>query len=459
MTWADPWYYQVSRPFFVSPNGIANDMASIPNAGADFGPDSPGTQTGGWEEAFNALAPNVFSWGGQNIASRAIYGLPGIHKIYQTIPKPDFAMDIGGAGPLTVLQAQTSGMTIMKLVTGASDYIVGDYIHDLSFSANGIAATGLDMTQTSPQAANQAYFVNLRFSNGFSTWKMILDNWSDTYVIRCVFGYITPSAEYGLHWFSAGSNGYVSQSHFFDAYGLDVELQQIKADQCYFGGAHIAETLDSLWDSCYWVGAGYGGYSVPDLLVGGYCGQIEFDNCQLSCYANRDVIDGQASYVDKLIFKNCWTSVLFSGASHAYICGGGFTETLMEAEWDMTLSTTTPLTGTNFGAPFGYQQTLAGGNNYISVGFGFDYATPAIPASGTAVVNNFSTSGRFNGKPVRIYLTAINNLTAITITDVLGNSETFTATFHIGDYFDLKPFESITLTYGTTAPQWLWYGL
>lgn len=49
------WSSIHARPFkLVSPNGIANGKTTIPNDGADYGPDTPGTTTSGIQEAVNA---------------------------------------------------------------------------------------------------------------------------------------------------------------------------------------------------------------------------------------------------------------------------------------------------------------------------------------------------------------------------------------------------------------------
>ncbi len=52
-----PWSSVSGRPFVtVSPVGIANSLAAIPNNGADFGPDTPSTATYGIQEALNTIA-------------------------------------------------------------------------------------------------------------------------------------------------------------------------------------------------------------------------------------------------------------------------------------------------------------------------------------------------------------------------------------------------------------------
>ena len=53
------WNDLKGKPFItVSSKGIANGLSSIPNDGADFGPDTPGTETSGIQEAWNYAVSN-----------------------------------------------------------------------------------------------------------------------------------------------------------------------------------------------------------------------------------------------------------------------------------------------------------------------------------------------------------------------------------------------------------------
>jgi hypothetical protein len=61
------------RPYItVSAKGIANGLSNIPNDGADFGPDTPGTQTSGIQEALNTNLPIILAPGTYNLYSELV---------------------------------------------------------------------------------------------------------------------------------------------------------------------------------------------------------------------------------------------------------------------------------------------------------------------------------------------------------------------------------------------------
>ncbi|MEM3860510.1 MAG: hypothetical protein QW478_14135 [Candidatus Micrarchaeaceae archaeon] len=82
---------------------------------------------------------------------------------------------------------------------------------------------------------------------------------------------------------------------------------------------------------------------------------------------------------------------------------------------------------------------------------GFNITTPAFPASGTAVQNT-------NPYPVRIYLLTLGGATAVSITDIYGNTKSLAAP-SAGNEYTLDPGASITFTWSSTSPTWLWYGV
>lgn len=73
------WNVDAGTPFVtVSARGMANGLASVPNDGANFGPDTSGTTTSGIQEALNAISQN----GGTISIQRGTYTLN--NPIYQT---------------------------------------------------------------------------------------------------------------------------------------------------------------------------------------------------------------------------------------------------------------------------------------------------------------------------------------------------------------------------------------
>jgi hypothetical protein len=82
---------------------------------------------------------------------------------------------------------------------------------------------------------------------------------------------------------------------------------------------------------------------------------------------------------------------------------------------------------------------------------GFSITTPAVPASGTALTNT-------NGTWVNIIITATGTVTAFSITDQYGNSQTISTSLRAGQNIVLPPGGKITLTY-TAAPSWVWMSI
>lgn len=81
-----------------------------------------------------------------------------------------------------------------------------------------------------------------------------------------------------------------------------------------------------------------------------------------------------------------------------------------------------------------------------------DFAQPSFPKSGVGQTNLFPFY-------VRIYITSLgtSTITEVTLTDYLGNTSSV-GPASVGSSWELDPGESITFTYtGSTAPTWSWY--
>ena len=127
------------KPYItVSSKGITNGLSTIPNNGADFGPDTVGTTTSGINEAINSLplantsAP-YSSGGGKIVLEEGQYNITGTITIPNTNP---FNLTLEGAG-LT---------NTVIIYGGTSDVVVTAYYNTSDGTSTGTLATGSDNT-------------------------------------------------------------------------------------------------------------------------------------------------------------------------------------------------------------------------------------------------------------------------------------------------------------------------
>ncbi|MEM3846426.1 MAG: hypothetical protein QXU98_12085 [Candidatus Parvarchaeota archaeon] len=400
------WKILKGKPYItVSPKGISNGLSNIPNDGADFGPDTllgasspsqygpPYTQTSGWQEAINFASATTISsptYGGTVMAAYAVRGLPGVHKIYTTIMLPDIQMDIGGYGNETILQAQTSGMTIMKLTTGSSDYVRGEHIHDMSFDGNSLANTGLDMTQTSPEASNASVFERLWFTDTFSSsnYKMIMNGQADCFLNQINFSTGTNAAQQDLLWESGGSGGYFSQCHSLAKVGFVITLQQATFVQCLFGNVTVNGTTEQLlFQDCYFLS----GMSQASILISGnyYLPVIIFDGTFLAITPTQPLLNWNYNYpkIDSVIFRGCIIS--WDTSSAAPLLTGNASFTIFGVK-SLTVEGCTANFSTlaNAQTPdFSFVPSSAGGDNYLMT---LTAETLVAPTSGGIVIHQIA---------------------------------------------------------------------
>ncbi len=104
------WENIKGKPYItVSAKGIANGLSDIPNDGADFGPDTPGTQTSGIQEAYNYLNSN----GGGTIQLT-----PGVFLLNTNIVQPSNGFSNillrGASAPANSVVAIPTSSTIIQ---------------------------------------------------------------------------------------------------------------------------------------------------------------------------------------------------------------------------------------------------------------------------------------------------------------------------------------------------------
>jgi hypothetical protein len=126
-----PWANIEGKPYItVSAKGIVNGLSDIPNDGADFGPDTPGTQTSGIQEAWNYASsfapfiPDVVLSAGNYIIHQPL--------IYKVTTQPAYsqysivAPGIVGTGGYHD-EDQTPTVPMGVTISAADDFPTGEY--------------------------------------------------------------------------------------------------------------------------------------------------------------------------------------------------------------------------------------------------------------------------------------------------------------------------------------------
>jgi len=129
------------KPYItVSAKGVSNGLSDLINDGADFGPDTPGTQTSGIQEALNTNLP--------------VRLLPGIYNIYDELI-PDTVLDIemitNGAlatgipsitKPTYYIQQNTAGKNIIHIKKPLNVLRIKNIAFQFGQSYNALSSTG-----------------------------------------------------------------------------------------------------------------------------------------------------------------------------------------------------------------------------------------------------------------------------------------------------------------------------
>ncbi|MEM0159789.1 MAG: hypothetical protein QW393_03450 [Candidatus Micrarchaeaceae archaeon] len=147
------WTTLSGKPYItVSAKGISNGLSNIPNDGADFGPDTPGTQTCGIQEACNYAYNNGYAvhltTGTFNI--NATIQIPGPLQISGSGGVPGMNETINGiydpytlavSGPVTVIKLTTAASWVFQNTNYMSGMSITHLIIDCNFFGGGIQFT------------------------------------------------------------------------------------------------------------------------------------------------------------------------------------------------------------------------------------------------------------------------------------------------------------------------------
>ncbi|MEM3845292.1 MAG: hypothetical protein QXU98_06285 [Candidatus Parvarchaeota archaeon] len=438
------WTTLSGKPYItVSAKGISNGLSNIPNDGADFGPDTPGTQTSGIQEAWNyAIATASGNFPNQSNIKPGYYWmkpillLEGIFELQQKVfispDKPIANIKMLGQGTMSTYVYWNFNDNAIEI-----DHTNGN------IAGEEIEIGGIQAQPGSAVTSSYAFFACLYVSGdpsyqaGVDIYAHELDLASGSALLLNLSGFT-----YGL---------------FFDVQG--------------YGGAYMVQIQNSGDISIY------GAYSASSyyingagnvFIIGTFGGQsLAFGNINRGIY-----VDNFESYSPIILLSNIpFISLnhVDSGYGYPFIVSSGSTPYTVDYLninsiylYNTASYPSFPFTGSGTGYTTANVNNLRVGNfsadtsaGYLSGVWAFQPSTPAMPSSGTAQANT-------NPYPVNVSIYG-GTVTEIQITRSLASYSpttytVFTASSGIalsGQTYKLYPGDKITLTY-SSAPSWVW---
>ena len=433
----------------VSPKGIANGLSTIPNDGADFGPDttlgatSPGqtgapyTETTGIQEAWNyAFASATTNFPNQdNIKPGAYWMKPillleGIFILNQQVV-------LDPQVPITNIKMIGSGMMSTYVYWNFNDHAI-----IINPSNTNILGQAIEIGYMQPQPGgnvigNMGFFATLYTSsdpgyqsNEFQSYDMVLAS-GNAYVFyllgmqRIIF--------YNLQAFNSGANS--GGFHIENSGGSVYAIGCPHMSSSYLNGAR----------ELYIIGG-----NVGNLLTIGNVGYVYIDKFDI--YSGIQLLSN-IPYIH--------VDTVTAGYPYPFISSSGSTAFTVdhlkigELIYDGSQGYITPFTSSTSPANVNLLEigkyTYAGVNGGgISGVWAFTPTTPSVPASGTATVNvnPYSVTVYLNGGSVTQIIVTRNGTGYMLFNSVVGISMS-------GQGFKLGPGDTITLIYGT-PPTWVW---
>ena len=435
----------VGKPWVtVSPVGY-NPAAGIleENAGADFGPDTPGTTTSGWAEALASLP----------VGGGSVFVLPGKYTWSGTLNLPDTTKASFVA--LSPAQYYPSSTANPIGVTVVGNNAAGVISHSNAGGGGFLSFRGYFAFVGAATSPTALYVVDI--GDGSSGWDFIdveaMSATDNSNLIGCIrintdgsdnlvkVGWLEAQGSCNsTSLINLGVNHLLAPT--LDASGVGFVSSptsksgncgiNIKAGmRCTIDSMHFFNNLNaSLYVS--WVTS----TTTPPLFIG----QIGFELTDpgtnpmtLNGGANRMFFECP-TIIGAVNIGNTWNP--FTGNTSSGAGGSPGVGAASPAAWPTILKA---------------QAGAGSGTSYYTLPKFFFVTTPAVPASGTAQANT-------NPFPVRVYITGAGTTTAYTITDPAGNAETFSLALAAGQEITLDPGASITITY-SAAPTWKWYGV
>ncbi|MEM0195970.1 MAG: hypothetical protein QXJ24_06625, partial [Thermoplasmatales archaeon] len=237
-----------------------------------------------------------------------------------------------------------------------------------AFDGNSLANTGLDMTQTSPEASNASVFERLWFTDTFSSsnYKMIMNGQADCFLNQINFSTGSNANQQDLLWQSIGSSGYLFQCHSYSKVGYNVALQQASFEQCLMGNVWVSGTTELLlFKDCYFIGK----MSQASIYITGnwYIPVMIFDGTYLAISETQPLLNWGYNYptIDSVIFRGC--SIAWNTSSPTPLLPNNNSLTIFGVKSLVVEECNTSLvTPANAESPdLSFVSSATGGTNYI----------------------------------------------------------------------------------------------
>jgi hypothetical protein len=435
------------KPYItVSAKGIANGLSDIPNDGADFGPDTmlnatdpsqigaPYTKTTGIAEAVYYQA---------NINHKKIFLLPGFFYLYSQIPiyantHIEGTGHIGGGSsdPVSYLRLSTNlGNNPVMPFMSSSLSNKGIVLRNILFDGEKNTASAIIDFSVFPENSYLNILENIYTEN---TQNFTYD-FNLSYMEDGLFNYIraggniimqVPRGQVALNNSSVGNLTVNGQN-------IIVSNTVIWNSIILTGNSPSATlNLNNVWFNSVQQSAFYVATTAGWLISCNGC-RFYLNQNQGSPYPVFALQSGTSSGSIIASFRDTsfsYINVSSSGAVPYPMFASGITGkvTLHNVRtWGYSI----PSTWTD------WQNWLV---DYEPKNTNtFSITTPAVPASGTAITNNYPFS-------VDIYITNAGSVSSYQI-----NNLTISAGLSVGQKITLAPGGTLTLTY-TTAPTWTW---
>ena len=411
----------------VSAKGIANGLSSIPNDGADFGPDSydpsysgsgvPYTQTSGIQEAYNYVNVNSDSY-----YNGTLVLFPDIYTISSTVTIPMNSnhippKTIGNGAMILTASTFPASDDMFNLITKTSGGMYKLYMDNIRFNPSSSAPplNELNLSQSETDSAFYLSRIYTYIGTSSSGYGLITDGNEDIYIVGCQLdGNVSIKAVGGnativnsiIGSGSTQSSTFAGQLLLFEAVTFEGQYPPIF-------GQDVGD-----WSNITMNGVYNDGLTGTELyLIEGGSTTTHFNITLIN-----NLLNGGVSYV----FNNSTSTSVNVNIQIIGLVGG------IEGSLANTGNLNVTYTVANITAP-----SLTLNSTVVT--------TPSVPASGTAQSNT-------NPYPVNVYLYG-GTVTVIDYTPA-GGSATQVGTSGPATV-RLNPGDSITLTY-SAAPTWNW---
>jgi hypothetical protein len=415
------WNQITGLPFVtVSPVGTAQGLPT--NNGANYGPDTPGTQTDGLQEAIDAISNSTgsSSTGGGGLV-QLLAGAP-FRPSVPIVLYPGVMLKGLEYFPRSVAGSPTYTLTGIPSIQPTG---TGDTIQTTQYPEGG--------TENVTNASITVIGLEVYGTGSPGSSAIHMSNTDHCAVVGCdvkscyngiTFDVISPTG--------AGEGGYSTISNnsiaTYDNYGVyNLFNTQMRIVDNQFDAPNpgaVAAILSQRSNTTIITNNIVQGVIQPGM-AGIWLDELVSDPTSNTLVTGNIVVGG-------------------AGTNTVGIKITGDSQTLIDVTGNHINAVTTPIV-----YPMGMTKSQIVNNNGFNPA-GFTIPTPAVPASGTALANEFPF-------PVVVYFVTVGDVTGYTITDPSGKVAAFAAPPRVGESLLLGPQDTITLHY-TTAPTWMWYG-